>query len=198
MEEGYRKDMSHTTWAKVFARQELRAEQAQEWLDALALRPGDRVLDVGSGPGYVSLQAAQRVGPAGLIYAVDRSAEALAYLEQLQAERGVAQVRRVQADALTMSPPAERVDAALMTMMLHHTDDAASLVRHVAQLLSPGVRVVVAEFHPEGPCAYGAPREHRVAPDTVQDWCESAGLAVQEYRRQTPELYMFLLERAAD
>lgn len=198
MEEGYRKDLSHTTWAKVFARQEQRAEQAREWLDALAAQPGDRVLDIGSGPGYVSLLAAERVGPAGLVYAVDRSAEALAYLEQKQAERGVPQIHRVLADALTLSPPEGGVDAALMTMMLHHADDAATLVRHVAQLVPPGVPVVVAEFHPEGPCEDGAPREHRVSPATVQAWCEAAGLVVREYRRQSPEHYMFLLERAAD
>jgi len=195
VEESYRKDLSHTTWAKVFARQEQRAEQAKEWLDALALEPGGRVLDVGSGPGYVSLLAAERVGRTGVVYAVDRSADALTFLEQVQLGRGVPQIRRILADARTMAPVAEPPTAALVTMMLHHTDDAEDLVRNVGGLLAPGVRVVVAEFHPEGPCEYGAPREHRVRPETVRGWCEGAGLKFLEYGRQTPEHYMLLLER---
>jgi protein-L-isoaspartate O-methyltransferase len=64
-----------------------RAGLVGEWMDSLRLKRDDRVLEVGSGPGYVTLVLADRVGPSGIIYAVDRSVEALAYLGRLQKER---------------------------------------------------------------------------------------------------------------
>src|SRR5262249_20323194 len=95
MTHGYRKDMSDAAWDAVYARQMERAELADGWLDALELRPGSRLLDVGAGPGYFSLRAAARVGPTGRVIAVDRSAEALAFLATKQEELAVPQITRV-------------------------------------------------------------------------------------------------------
>ena len=100
-EDTFRKDLTHLTWDEVYARQEKRASLVGEWMDALRLKPGDRLLEIGAGPGYVSLVLAGRVGPAGTIYAVDRSAEALAYLQRLQKESRVSNIERLVADAAT-------------------------------------------------------------------------------------------------
>lgn len=195
MEEAYRKDMSHLAWDEVFARQVRRAGLVEAWIDALQLRPGNRVLDIGAGPGYVSLVLADRVGPEGLVYAVDRSADALAYLERLQNERGVPQIQRVVGDAGTLSPGILHPDSALVTLVLHHTDDPPGILSSVARLLPSGAPAVVAEFHPEGPCEVGPPQAERVSPEQVQAWCEAAGFEVLTYRRQTPEHYMWIVQR---
>ena len=100
-QETFRKDLTHLTWDEVYARQVKRASLVGEWMDALRLKSGDRLLEIGAGPGYVSLMLADRVGPAGTIYAVDRSADALAYLQRLQKERGVSNIERLVADAAT-------------------------------------------------------------------------------------------------
>jgi ubiquinone/menaquinone biosynthesis C-methylase UbiE len=151
MAEPYRRDTSHLTWAEVYERQEKRSALVTEWLDALVVQPGETVLDAGSGPGYVSLRTARRVGPTGLVYAVDRSAEALAYLDSLQRAEDISWIVRVVADAAVDQLPTELVDAALVTMVLHHTDDPPAVVRNVVRGLRPGARVVVAEFHPDVP-----------------------------------------------
>jgi len=195
VEESYRKDLSHITWDEVFARQVRRAGLVEEWMDALRLQPGARVLDIGAGPGYVSLELASRVGPGGLVYAADRSADALAYLERLQHERGVAQIQRVVADVTTLDPGTLHPDSALVTMVLHHTDDPPGILSNVARLLPSGALTVVAEFHPEGPCEVGPPQAERVPPEQVRAWCEDAGLQVLTYRRQTPEHYMWIVQR---
>ena len=195
MEESYRKDLSHITWDEVFARQVRRAALVEDWMDAMQLQPGARVLDIGAGPGYVSLVLADRVGPDGLVYAVDRSADALAYLERLQHERGLAQIQRVVADVTTLDPGTLHPDSALVTMVLHHTDDPPGILSNVARLLPPGALAVVAEFHPEGPCEVGPPQAERVPPEQVRAWCESAGFDVLTYRRQTPEHYMWIVQR---
>ena len=55
MDKAFRKDLGHLNWDQVFARQAQRAELVGAWMDALGLDAGHRVLDVGAGPGYVSL-----------------------------------------------------------------------------------------------------------------------------------------------
>ena len=195
MQETYRKDMSHLTWEQVYARQMQRASLAGEWMDALRLKAGDIVLDVGSGPGFVSFLLAERVGPSGLVYAVDPSAEALAYLQRLQNERGASNVKTIVADAAALDLPGVRADAALISMVLHHTDDPAAILRNVARLLKAGGRSVIAEFDPDGPCDHGPPRQERLTAREIRSWCDAAGFSTLEVRQQSPEHYMIVLER---
>ena len=197
MQKPYQKDLSHLSWDEVYARQVLRAELMTEWMDALRLGAGDRVLDIGAGPGFVSFALAERIGPTGLVYAVDPSPDALAYLERMQSERGVAQIERIAADAAGLNPTDIRAGSALITMVLHHADDPPGILRAVARCLPPSAPVVIGEFHPEGPCTSGPPREHRFAPETIEGWCKQAELAVVGYRRQPPEHYMLIAQRDA-
>jgi hypothetical protein len=49
MEKPFRKDLSHLTWDEVYARQASRAALIPDWLNALRLKSGDRVLEIGAG-----------------------------------------------------------------------------------------------------------------------------------------------------
>jgi ubiquinone/menaquinone biosynthesis C-methylase UbiE len=195
MEAPFRKDLSHITWDEVYTRQEQRAGLVPAWMEALGLAAGKRVIEIGAGPGYVSLVLAHRVGADGMIYAVDRSADALAHLERRQKKRGVTNIRRLVADAAVLPAEGLHADSALVTMVLHHADDPAGIMLNLHRLLPPGALIVVAEFHPEGPCEQGAPRTARLDPAQVQAWCEAAGFRVRECRRQSPEHYMLVAER---
>lgn len=195
MQETFRKDLTHLAWDEVYARQVQRARLVGDWMEGLRLKQGDHVLEIGSGPGYVSLVLAERVGPTGVVYAVDLSADALAHLARLQKKRGVSNIERFVANAATLELSGRRVDAALVSMVLHHADDPAGILRNVALLLSPGGLAVVAEFHPDGPCEQGPPRQHRITSGQIQTWCEAAGLATLSERRQTPEHYMVTVQR---
>ena len=196
MEKAFDKDMRHADWDKVYARQLLRADLMPEWMDAIRLKAGERILEVGCGPGGLSLILAERVGPQGLVYALDSSADALAYLARKQRERGIAHIRTIVGDATTLELDVS-ADCAFVTMMLHHTDDPGALLRNVHRLLRPGAFMLAAEFHPDGPCEVGARRESRIAPGEVQAWCKDAGFVEAEYRRQTPEHYMVIAQRGA-
>jgi ubiquinone/menaquinone biosynthesis C-methylase UbiE len=196
MDKPFQKDLSHLSWDQVYARQELRAELVSDWMEALCLKSGDRVLEIGAGPGYVSFALADRVGPKGIVYALDRSADALAYLERLQKTRGIGQIQRIAADAAVVELAGVQADSALITMVLHHADDPAGILHNVARFVPPGAPIVIGEFHPEGSCSNGPPREHRLAPEKIQLSCEQAGLSVLGYRRQTPEHYLVVAQRA--
>jgi ubiquinone/menaquinone biosynthesis C-methylase UbiE len=190
---GFQKNLSHLTWDEVFARQEQRAVLLPAWMEALHLSAGAHVLDLGAGPGYVSLQLAARVGPTGVVYAVDRAPDAIACLRERMAHDSVSNIRCVVADVLQFSLESverDRVSAVLMAMMLHHTDEPAALVGRLAQLLPADAWAVIAEFHPDGPATSGPPREARIAPERIEQWLHRAGLRPLDYTRQSDEHYM--------
>jgi ubiquinone/menaquinone biosynthesis C-methylase UbiE len=197
VQDSFRKDLSHLAWTEVYARQEKRAHLVPAWMDALQLKPGDHVLEIGAGPGFVTLMLAGRVGRDGLVYAIDISAEALDHLKRLQEERGLAQIRRIVADATMLAPAEVDASSALVSMVLHHVADPAAMLRNLARLLPPGGLALVAEFHPDAPADHGPPPEHRIDPDRIRQWSEQAGFAVLEYHRQTDAHYMMLLQHRA-
>ena len=195
MPEPFRKDMSHMAWSEVYARQEKRAHLVPAWMDALGLKPGDHVLELGAGPGFVTLMLAERVGRDGLVYAVDISDEALDHLKRLQEERGIRQIRRIVADAATLAPKQIEAKSALVSMVLHHVEDPAAVMHNLARLLPVDALALVAEFHPDGPTEHGPPPEHRIDPGQVRRWSEQAAFAVLQCRRQTEGHYTLLLRR---
>jgi ubiquinone/menaquinone biosynthesis C-methylase UbiE len=190
----FRKDLSHLTWEEVFVRQQQRAFLLPAWFEGLHLTAGDHVLDLGAGPGYVSLQMASLVGPTGLVHAVDREAEALAYLQGLLRHNQV-NVRCIVADILQFALKDEQVSAVLLSMMLHHSDEPAALIGKLPNLLSPESWAVIAEFHPDGPACSGPPRNVRLSPEHLEQWCQQAGLHVMQYMRQSEEHYMLTVHR---
>jgi hypothetical protein len=78
------------------------------------------------------------------------------------------------------------------SMVLHHADNPAEILRNVVRFVPPGAPVVIGEFYPDGPCSQGPPHNHRLAPEKIREWCEKAGLAVVKYQRQSPEHYFVL------
>src|SRR5688572_41442 len=89
--------------------------QRREVLDLLALRPGEAVVDIGAGPGFLAVEMAAAVGKSGHVYAVDPS-ESMCTLARGRV--GVIDVRDGAADALPL--PDASVDAAVATQVLEY------------------------------------------------------------------------------
>jgi len=80
------------------------------WFRA-GITAGSRVMDVGAGPGYATIDLAEIVGPAGEVIAVDRSARFLQAAASMCKQRDLSNVRLHELDLMTDSWPAERQDA---------------------------------------------------------------------------------------
>ena len=83
-------------------------EQRRAIRAALAIRPGERVLDIGSGPGFLAAEMAAEVGPDGRVYGIDPSESMLA-----SAGRRDAPVEFGPGDALVLPFPDEQFDVAV-------------------------------------------------------------------------------------
>jgi ubiquinone/menaquinone biosynthesis C-methylase UbiE len=180
----------------MFRRQEEKAHVLAELMDRLGLRPGDRVLDVGSGPGFGSLLAAARVGPTGHVWSLDLSRPALDHLMARCAERGVHWVTPVPADARRFDLPDPSINRFLMLDMLHHAADPEAVIRRAGQVLPPGCRGVVSNYDPSAPGRFGPRPSRRIPEPSVRAWLEAAGFAIESEWRPPDEHYAQVVRRA--
>ncbi|OMC43597.1 class I SAM-dependent methyltransferase [Mycobacterium sp. IS-1264] len=109
------------------------------------LRPGMRVLDIGSGPGDVSFIAAGLVGPTGSVLGVDAAPEMVELARARAAEKGLTTVRfmRSAIDAIALDEP---IDAVIGRLILMHLPDPAATLRYLSSLLRPGGVIAFAEI----------------------------------------------------
>lgn len=105
------------------------------------LTPGMRVLDVGSGPGTISAEIAERVAP-GTVVGVDGSAEIVERAGRLARERGVTNVSFQAGDAYRLDFPDATFDLVHAHQLLQHLSDPIAVLREFRRVVKPGGLVV--------------------------------------------------------
>ena len=105
---------------------------------------GSRVIDVGAGPGYATVDLAELVGPTGEVFAVERSARFLEFAKNACAVRGLSNVRFREADLMEDSLGKLAVDATWCRWVASFVSSPEKLINAIAAALRPGG---VAIFH---------------------------------------------------
>jgi ubiquinone/menaquinone biosynthesis C-methylase UbiE len=118
-------------------------------LERAGVRPGMRVLDAGCGPGRLTIPAAERVGPAGRVVALDLQPAMLATLARRLAERGIATVTPLQAGPGAGALPAGEFDVALLVTVLGEVPDKLAALREIHGALRPGGVLSITEVLPD-------------------------------------------------
>ena len=112
----------------------------------LELKPGERVLEVGPGTGYYTLDAAEWVKPDGQVDILDLQPEMLDHTMRRAGEGGLANVMPTQSDATSMPYEDDTFDAAFLVTVLGEIPDQDAAIRELARVLKPGGRLVVGEL----------------------------------------------------
>ncbi len=157
-------------------------------LDRAAVRPGQRVLDLGCGPSGIIAQLSHRVGPAGRVVGVDRDPALVALARAFVEDAGLANVEIMEADARSTGLPASSFDVVHARTLLVNVPEPGSVVAEMARLVGPGGWVIGMEpdaagrvYHPPNP---SIDRLHEIFAATYRE--DGADAAIG---RRLPELY---------
>lgn len=121
------------------------AEAVRGW-ERAGFAPGDTLLDVGCGPGYVTLDLARLVGGHGHVIAVDMSQRFLQYLRAQIESRGIQNITTKLSDVGQLDVSAESVDGAYARWVLCFVEQPEAVVSAVARALRPGKAFVVQDY----------------------------------------------------
>lgn len=117
------------------------AETSELLLDELALRPHDRVVELGCGPGGLSRRIIRRLGEGGVLVSVDRTEGLLNQARELLAGTGPARFEPTLADVSQPGPWLEGANVVLGRAVLHHIPFAELLIGRLRSILKPGTRI---------------------------------------------------------
>jgi ubiquinone/menaquinone biosynthesis C-methylase UbiE len=146
--------------------------------------PGERVLEIGPGTGYYTLDLAGWVGSDGAVEVFDLQQEMLDHTIRRAREAGLWNVNPTQGDAQELPYDDDSFDAAVLVTVLGEIPDQEAALREIARVLRPGGRLIVGEL-------FGDP--HMVTTGSLRRRAEAAGLTFGR-RVGSPLAYFARLE----
>ena len=174
------------------------------FFDFAELKPGETVVDLGSGSGMDVFFAAAQVGSEGAVTGVDFTAEQLAKSRRLAADNGIAQVDFREGRIENLPVEDSSSDCVISNGVINLAPDKEAVFAEAARVLRPGGRLAIADIVSReqlkesivcdadlwASCIGGAAQE-----DAYRTAIESAGLRIDDLR-QNP--YEFISDRARD
>lgn len=115
-------------------------------LAAANIPAGARVADIGAGTGLYSLMFANRVGPAGVVYAIDIEPRFLKLIGQRAADLDVGNVVAVLGRDKDITLPPSSVDYVFIADTYHYFSDRAAIMKTVSDALAPGGRLIILDY----------------------------------------------------
>jgi arsenite methyltransferase len=140
------------------------------------LKPGETVLDLGSGGGIDVLLSARRVGPTGKAFGLDMTDEMLAVAEENRRQSGLANVEFLRGEIERIPLPDRSVDVIISNCVINLSTDKPRALREAFRVLKPGGRFAVSDVVVRGTMPDAIRRDARA-------WagCVAGALEEQEY-----------------
>ncbi len=177
-------------------RQERESEEhPDQALDALGLKSGMIVADVGAGTGFMSLKMAKRVVPGGKVYSEDVQSEMLRMLRRNAAKAGITNVETVLGSEADPKLPAGQIDLILLVDVYHEFSQPQKMLQRMRETLKPDGRLVLLEYRKEDPTIPIRP-EHKMSVQEVKIETEAEGFRLDQVIETLPRQHILILKKA--
>ena len=186
-------------WAERLERPErVQNLKVDEIITTLALKPGQVVADLGSGPGIFTLPLAKAVGEKGTVYAVEIDQGFLDMISERAKGQQIANVKTVLGKYEDPVLPA-KVDVAFFHDVLHHIEKRQEYVKAVASYLKPDGVIVLIDLDPNDPNTSHKGEPHlQVTREQANEMMAAAGLKpVAEHKLFTDKYFIVYGRRMA-
>jgi ubiquinone/menaquinone biosynthesis C-methylase UbiE len=169
-------------------------QKPREVMEALAIKQGEVIADIGSGSGYFTMRLAHHVGPTGRVYAVDVMPEMIRHLESRVRDAGIKNVSTILAkpdDPLLPQP----VDRFLIVDVWHHVENQAGYLALMKKLLKPGGQVVMIDYH-KRELPVGPPTAMKIAREDLLKQMQTHGFRLATEHTFLPYQYFLIFKVA--
>lgn len=124
--------------------------QINRVMDILGIAPGKAVADIGAGSGWFTIRAAERVGAAGVVYAVDINSQAVRYIGDRARKGHLQNVKTILSQPDNALLPPNSVDAVLLLKTYHEVAQPVHLLQTLRASLRPGAKVGIIDRNGNG------------------------------------------------
>jgi len=168
-------------------------QKPREVIDALELRPGERIADIGAGSGYFALRFAHHVGVDGRVFAIDVSPEMLAHVEQRAKAAGLTNIEVKRVPPEDPKLPDGSIDRAFFCDVWHHVDDRDGYLDKLKRALRPSGQLVMIDFH-KRELPVGPPVSMKIAREELIAQVERHGFRLGREHTFLPYQYFLVFE----
>lgn len=169
-------------------------EQPDRALDLIGIAKGSVAADVGAGTGYITWRLAERVGPAGKVYANDIQPEMLTKLRANMRERKLANVETILGAVDDPKLPPNTIDLIIMVDVYHEFSEPQHMLRGMRQALKPDGRLVLLEYRGEDPEIPIRP-EHKMTVAQVKAELEPEGFRLDKLIDSLPRQHILIFRK---
>ena len=169
-----------------------RQEKPEVVLDAMQLKEGMAVADIGAGTGFFSRRIARAVGPAGKVYAEDIQPQMLDLLRKDIEKEGLKNIVPLLGTETDARLPARGVDRVLLVDVYHEFQKPEPMLASIRQSLAPGGIVILVEYRLEGDTAAHINIKHRMSVEQVLAEWNAAGFELANRIETLPSQHIFI------
>jgi cyclopropane fatty-acyl-phospholipid synthase-like methyltransferase len=171
-------------------------QKPEQVMDALELKPGMRVADVGCGSGYFTVKIAEEIGPEGKVWAIDAWQDMLDYLDRRVQIEGLENVELVKVDRDDPMIPDGSADLILMVDVYHYIKDRVAYGKVLRKDIAPGGRLIVLDYIPKSleERPWGPPPSQHMSEEELTADLEKAGFRKVRQHDFLPEQYFVIYE----